>query len=321
MTPGRFLETRRATWDRLETLVTRAHKGGLRSLTEAELHELTRLYPTAAVDVARARMVQVDPSVQRRMNQLAIAAHGLLYRRASVRSLPAVWRFFRSDYPRLFRRLWPCMVLATAIFLAGLLGAYATTRLAPSNAYLFVPMGLDVSNPGQVTSEDISERFRQTPNPPMAAAIVRNNISVAFHVFALGITAGIGTCYVLLANAMMLGGFAAHFTNHGLSYPLWSFLAPHGVLEIFAILIAAAAGLWLGFSLVAPGGRTRSASLRLGARDAVQLVLGTIPMFAIAAFIEGFITPSYLPGAVKIVLGVAVAAAVLVYLLVAGRGN
>jgi uncharacterized membrane protein SpoIIM required for sporulation len=321
MTPGRFLETRRAVWDRLEALVSKARRGGLRSLTEAELHELTRLYPAAAVDVARARMVQADPGTQQRMNQLAIAAHGILYRRASTRSLPAVWWFFRRDYPRLFRRLWPCMILATAIFLVGLLGAYVATRLVPSHAYLFVPHGLDVSNPGEVTSADISERFRRMSNPPMAAAIVSNNISVAFNAFALGITAGIGTCYVLLMNAVMLGGFAAHFTNHGLSYPLWSFLAPHGVLEIFAILVSAAAGLRLGFSLALPGGRTRSASLRLGARDAVLLVLGTIPMFAVAAFIEGFITPSYWPGIVKIVLGVTVAAVVLVYLLVVGRDS
>jgi uncharacterized membrane protein SpoIIM required for sporulation len=321
MTPGRFLETRRATWDRLEALVSKAHHGGLRGLTEAELHELTRLYPAAAVDVARARMVQADPGLQRRMNQLAIAAHGLLYRRASTRSLPAVWRFFRWDYPRLFRRLWPCMTLATAIFLVGLLGAYAATRLVPSNAYLFVPNGLDVSNPGEVTSEDISERFRQISNPPMAALIVGNNVSVAFDAFALGITAGVGTCFVLLTNAMMLGGFAAHFTNYGLSYPFWSFLVPHGVLEIFAILVSAAAGLRLGFALAAPGRMTRSAALRLGARDAVLLVLGTIPMFSVAAFIEGFITPSYLPGAVKIVLGVTVAAVVIAYLLVVGRDS
>ncbi len=319
MTAGHFLETRRAVWDRLETLVSKARKGGLRALTEAELHELTRLYPTAAVDVARARMVQADPATQRRMNQLAIAAHGLLYRRPSTRKLAAVWRFFRWDYPRLFRRLWPYMTLATTIFLVGGLSAYTATRLVPSNAYLFVPHGLDVSDPSRVSSEDVSERFRRMPNPPMAAGIVANNITVAFKAFALGITAGVGTCFVLLMNAMMLGGFAAHFTNYGLSYPLWSFLVPHGALEIFAILIAAAAGLRLGFSLAAPGSRTRAASLRFGARDAVLLVLGTIPMFAIAASIEGFITPSHLPGAAKILLGVTVAMTVIAYLLIVGQ--
>ncbi len=319
MTPARFLETRRAVWDRLEALLSRAAKGGLKGLADAELHELTRLYPTVAVDVARARMYQVDPALQQRINQLAIAAHGLLYRRPSARSFPAVWRFFRRDYPRLFRRLWPCMALATTIFFIGMLGAYVATRLVPSNAYLFVPVGLDLTDETQVTSEDISERFRQIPSSPMAAGIMVNNISVAFYAFAFGIAAGLGTCYVLLVNAMMLGGFAAHFTNHGLSYPLWSFLAPHGVLEIFAILVSAAAGLRLGFALAVPGRLTRAASLRLGARDAVLLVLGTIPMFVLAGLIEGFVTPSHLPGTVKIALGVAAAAVTIAYLLLVGR--
>ena len=319
MTQGRFLETRQAVWHRLEALVSQARQRGLRSLTEAELHELTRLYPAAAVDVARARLVQADPSLQRRMNQLAIAAHGLLYRRQSTRSLPAIWRFFRWEYPRLFRRLWPCMTLATTVFLVGLLSAYVATRLVPANAYLFVPDGLDVSNATEVTSEDVSERYRQMSNAPMAAGIMTNNIRVAFYAFALGITAGVGTCYVLLMNAMMLGGFAGHFTNYGLSYPLWSFLTPHGALEIFAILVASAAGLRLGFSLAVPGARTRSASLRLGARDAMLLVLGTIPMFVIAGTIEGFVTPSHLPGAAKIVLGLTVAGVVIAYLLLVGR--
>jgi len=319
MTPARFLDTRREIWGRLDALVGKTGRKGLRQLTDGELHELTRLYPAVAVDVARARMYKVDDATQRRVNQLAIAAHGLLYRRASGRSLPAIWRFFHRDYPRLFRRQWPFLVLAMVIFAVGMLGAYVAVRLVPSNAYLFVPHGLDLSNAREVTSEDISERFRQMPNPPMAAGIMANNITVAFNAFAFGIAAGVGTCYVLLANAMMLGGFVGHFANHDLSYVLWSFIAPHGVLEIFAILVSAAAGLRLGLSLAAPGRMTRSASLRIGARDAVLLVLGTIPMFVVAGFIEGFITPSYAPGIVKIVLGVTAAGAVIAYLLLVGR--
>lgn len=321
MTPARFLETRYEAWRRLEELVSKAGQGRLRRLTDGELHELTRLYPTVAVDVARARMYGLDAATQQRVNRLAIAAHGLLYRRRTVKKLPAIWHFFRRDYPRLFRRLWPYMTLATSIFIVGVLASYAATRLVPSNAYLFVPQGLDVSNDREVTSEDVSERFRQMPNSPMAAKIVTNNVNVAFYAFAAGITAGILTCYILLTNALMLGAFFGHFANHGLSYPLWSFLAPHGVLEIFAILVAGAAGLRLGLSLAVPGRLKRSASLRLGAREAVLLVLGTVPMFIVAGFIEGFVTPLYIPGIAKIFLGVTVAAAVIVYLLTCGRDD
>ncbi|MHC4718271.1 MAG: stage II sporulation protein M [Planctomycetota bacterium] len=318
MTAARFLETRRPAWDRLEELTSKVGRRGPGVLSDEELHELTRLYPSVAVDVAKARMYGMDPGTQRRINQLAIAAHGLLYRRRHAKPLRTVWRFFRSDYPRLFRRLWVCMVLATAIFAASTVGAYVTVRAKPSTAYLFVPRGLDVSGADDVTAEDVSERYRRLPKPPMASAITFNNISVAFSAFALGITAGLGTCYVLLINSMMLGGFFGHFANHGLSYVCYSFLVPHGALEIFAILVSAAAGLRLGLSLAVPGRLTRKASLKAGAREAVMLLLGTIPMFAIAGVLESFVTPSYLPGALKIVIGVLVWGTVLGYLLLAG---
>ncbi len=320
MTPARFLETRRDAWNRLETLIAKAGSRGVARLTDHELHELTRLYPAVAVDVARARMYEIDPKTQRRINQLAIAAHGLLYRRRSVRPTRAIWRFFRHDYPQLFRRLWVYMVLATAIFTVSTLGAYVSVRIRPSTAHLFVPGGLDVVDESEVTAEDVSERYRRMPKPPMASAITTNNISVAFAAFALGITAGVGTCYVILMNSMMLGGFFGHFANHNLSYECYSFLIPHGVLEIFAILVSAAAGLRLGLSLAIPGQVTRKNSLRAGAKEAVLLVMGTIPMFIIAGAIEAFVTPTYvIPGWAKIIIGLTVWAAVMAYLLLVGR--
>jgi uncharacterized membrane protein SpoIIM required for sporulation len=320
MTPAHFLQTRKPAWDELESLVRRARAGGLRSLKDNDLHKLTRLYPAVAVDVARARMYKIDSVTQNRINQLAIAAHGLLYRRKSTRYLMPVLAFFTTTYPRLFRRLWRYVALAAAMFFIGAFGAYVSTRLRPANAYIFVPAGLEMPNdePG-VSSSDISERFRQIARPPMAAGIMANNISVAFNCFALGISAGVGTCYLLFFNAMVLGSFFAHFDNHGLSYELWAFISPHGILEIFAILVAAAAGLHMGLSIAIPGRLKRSASLRTGAAEAVLLVLGTIPMFIIAGLIEGFITPSYIPGSVKIGLGLAVWMLVFAYLMLAGR--
>jgi uncharacterized membrane protein SpoIIM required for sporulation len=320
MTPTRFLKTRTSAWDRLEALIKKASPRGVRALTDSELRELTLLYPAVAVDVARARMYKVDPNTQNRINQLAISAHGLLYRRKSVKSIQAILTFFCDTYPRLFRRLWPYMALSITVFAVGFFGAYISTVLTPSKAYLFVPGQLDLTdNESGLSSKDISERFRLIPKPPMAAGIMANNISVAFNAFALGITAGIGTCYIIIYNAMMLGGFAAHFSNHNLAYDFWSFIIPHGILEIFAILVSAAAGLKLGLSFAIPGRLKRSASLRIGAHDSVLLVIGTVPMFVVAGLIESLITPSYIPGFVKIALGVTLASLTIGYLILAGR--
>jgi uncharacterized membrane protein SpoIIM required for sporulation len=321
MTAARFLETRRPAWDRLEHLLRRAGRRGARALEDRQVRELARLYPGVAVDVARARMYGLDPLTVRRVNQLAVAAHGLLYRRPRGRPLRAVGRFFAAEYPRLLRRLWPFVALAATLFLAGALGAYVTARLRPATAYLFVEHGLDFSgDEDQVTPEDVSERYRQAPGSPMSAFIVANNIRVALVSFALGVTAGLGTCYVLFVNAMMLGAFIAHFENHNLGYVCWSFLAPHGVLEVLALIISGGAGLRLGLALAVPGRLSRGASLRVGAREAALLFLGTMPMFGAAALVEGFVTPSPLPGFIKVAFGVLLGATALAYLLVAGRG-
>ena len=321
MTPARFLETRRPAWDRLAALVAKTRGRGVRALDDDEMHELARLYPAVAVDVARARMLKLDRRTQQRVNSVAIGAHGLLYRRRKTRVWRAVGRFFVRDYPALFRRLWPYTTLAAVLFVVAGLATYLTVRVRPSTAYLFIPSAVDLvdAKPG-LSAEDMSERFRRMPTPPMAAGIITNNISVALHAFALGITAGLGTCFVILFNAIMLGSLAAHFANHSLSFAFWSFITPHGVLEILAILIGAGAGLRLGLSLALPGRVTRRASLRAGARDAVLLVLGTIPMFIVAGLIEGFVTPTHLPGADKIVLGLLAGGLAMAYLLLVGHG-
>lgn len=322
MTPARFLETRTPAWDRLEALVAKTGRRGVSRLGDAELHELTRLYPAVAVDVARARMYKIDRRTLERVNRLAIAAHGLLYRRPHARPWRAIGRFLCRDYPALFRRHWPYMILATTLFLVAASAAYVTVRVRPPTAHLFVPGSVDLvdDRPG-LSAEDISERFRSMPKPPMAAGIMTNNISVALHAFAFGITAGVGTCYVILVNAVMLGAFAAHFDNHQLGFAFWSFITAHGVLEIMAILVSAAAGLRLGLSLALPGRLTRGASLRAGARDAVLLVLGTIPMFIVAGAIEGFVTPTFLPGGLKIAIGWLVWALAMAYLLLVGHAD
>jgi uncharacterized membrane protein SpoIIM required for sporulation len=321
MTGLRFVQTRADLWARLEALLARARTRGLRGLDKDEVHELTRLYPMIVVDVARARTYQLDPATQRRVNQLAIGAHGLIYRPAAKHRLASLARFFARDYPLMWRRAWGYWAFATVLFAIAFLGALTLTQLDPAQARLFVSERLDLADPSPgVSAEDISERFRKMPSPPMAGMIIANNLTVAFSAFALGVTAGIGTCLVVIMNGLMLGGFVGFFVNYGLGYPLLAFLSAHGMLEIFAILVVSGAGLRMGLALAMPGGLRRSAALRIGARDALSLLAGTVPMFLLAGLIEGFVTPSYLPGGAKIAIGITALSAVVGWLLLAGRG-
>ncbi|HSB77051.1 MAG TPA: stage II sporulation protein M, partial [Terriglobales bacterium] len=144
--------------------------------------------------------------------------------------------------------------------------------------------------------------------------ILTNNISVAMATFAMGILAGLGTVYMLFFNGLLIGVIGTACWQAGMSRQLWSFVAPHGVLELPAIFIAGGAGLLLARGLLFPGTLPRRDSLVEAGGRAVRLVLGVIPMLVVAGFIEGYLSPSNFPAPLKFALGAALALALVMYL-------
>ena len=142
---------------------------------------------------------------------------------------------------------------------------------------------------------------------------------MAFLAFAGGVLLGLGTVYVLVSNGLALGSVlgAAHF--YGVAPLLWSFVSPHGYLELTCIVIAGAAGLMLGDAMLRPGLLLRREALARAARRAVELVLGAAPVLIVAGLIEGFVSPSDLPVAAKLVIGPLTGAVLYALLLSVGR--
>jgi uncharacterized membrane protein SpoIIM required for sporulation len=97
---------------------------------------------------------------------------------------------------------------------------------------------------------------------------------------------------MLAYNGALLGASAGHFGNSGLSGYFWNFVSVHGVLEIFAICLAGAAGFMLGRAVLAPGRRARADALALAGRRAMRLVVMVILLLIPAALIEGLISAS-----------------------------
>jgi uncharacterized membrane protein SpoIIM required for sporulation len=141
-----------------------------------------------------------------------------------------------------------------------------------------------------------------------------NNLSVAFTTFALGITAGLGTIWMVIVNGLLIGVIGAATWKAGMALQLWSFVAPHGVLELPAIFIASGAGLEIARGMLFPGLLPRKVSLAQAGGRAARLLLGTIPMLVVAGVIEGFFSPSGAPIAMKFTLAAVLFAALLVYL-------
>jgi len=149
--------------------------------------------------------------------------------------------------------------------------------------------------------------------------ILLNNVQVAFLAFALGITFCVGTVFVLVQNALMLGVLAGAFQAVGNAGPFWALILPHGLLELTAICIAAGAGLRMGWALVDPGDRLRARALRDDAAEAIVVVVGVIPALLVAALMEGFVTGSAMPDVLEIVLGAALAAGYVAFLVSRSR--
>jgi uncharacterized membrane protein SpoIIM required for sporulation len=142
-----------------------------------------------------------------------------------------------------------------------------------------------------------------TVAPMASSAIMTNNLTVSFVTFASGIAFGIGTFFYLYLNGMMLGVISAACHQYGMSLALWSFVAPHGSLELPAILIAGGAGFRLGYSMLFPGSLRWRDSVAQGGIEATRLVSGVIPMLMIAGTLEGFFSPSHAAPAIKFAVG------------------
>ncbi len=151
---------------------------------------------------------------------------------------------------------------------------------------------------------------------------IMNNIGIAFQTFASGLLLSLGSLFFLLFNGLMIGAVAGHLTRIGYSETFWSFVVGHGAFELTAIALAGAAGLKLGWALLAPGRLRRGQALRQAASQAIQLVAGVILFLLLAAFIEAFwSSKADLPDLVRFPLAAALWIATFWWLAMGGRGR
>jgi uncharacterized membrane protein SpoIIM required for sporulation/uncharacterized RDD family membrane protein YckC len=317
----RFVRAKEPRWRALADRLLRTRRRGLAALGPEELSEFAGLYREAAADLARARTYGVDRAVVLPLERLVAAGHSLLYRRRGRFGADAL-RFLRREFPRLVRRQWIAVgVAACVLFVPALIG-YVRVRGEPEAAH-------DLLHPQLIArAEEAPARiaegrgYAEIPSPFMpvfAGGIIANNVQVTFLAFALGITAGAGTLLLLLFNGLHIGATLGLFDGLGVGMYLWSFVLPHGIVELTAAAIAGGAGLLLGSAWVLPGERTRREALIERGRAALRLLIGTCALLILAGLVEGFVSPSDLAPQVKLGFGLTLGALLFAYLARAGR--
>ena len=304
-----YIQAHRPEWSRLE----QATSGGSRALGARpgdDIAETVRLYLRASSHLAEVQTRYHDPQLERYLNGLVARAHGAIYG-GTASSGRSFLRFFVTRYRAVFRRTLPFIVVIAALMALVLLATdlwVASSREA--QAGLLPPAARQAMRDagGAGPTDEIG-------SAALSATIFQNNVQVAFLAFALGITFGIGTIWVITQNAVFIGLLAGGFQAAGNAWTFWALVLPHGFLELTAICIAGGAGLRMGWAMIDPGDRPRVTALGEEARDAVLLILGVIPAFAVAAVIEGFVTGRTGTPVVEVLIGAMVAVAYLAFLL------
>lgn len=260
-----------------------------------------------------------------RLQQLAMRGHQQFYRHRSPLG-GQLLGFILAGFPRLVRAEWRFVAAGCLVFFGSLL-------LMGVLVYHFPDLVYGVMSPEQVADmEKMYDpdarrigRFSERDSGDdwmMFGYYIMNNIGIAFQTFASGLLFGLGSLFFLLFNGLMIGAVAGHLTQIGYGATFWSFVVGHGAFELTAIALAGAAGLKLGWALLAPGRLPRGEALRVAAGSSVRLVGGVIVFLLLAAFIEAYWSSMSLASpTVKYAVGGVLWLLVLAYLLLAGRGT
>ena len=289
-----FVARRRESWTELEQILEPGRE--LHRLLPVEIARAASLYRSVSADLMRAR-AEFGPDVVRYLDGLAARSHNLLYGTRAYR-LSGLWELLARDFPRTLRKRWRFFVLATGLFyvpfLFGLFGTLASAEFAQT----IMPADMLANMESMYEQGFDGGRDVQTDSQ-MAGFYVLNNIGIAFRCFATGILFGIGSLFFSIYNGLIIGvGFGWVIrVGHGVN--IGTFVCGHGPFELTAIVISAAAGLQMGWALVATEGRTRLGSLRAQARELGHLIVGAAVMLLIAAVLEGYWSPSGLAPPIK----------------------
>jgi uncharacterized membrane protein SpoIIM required for sporulation len=309
-------------WKAFAAQLTQLEQGKAKSTDFAEFpHQYRQLCQHLSLAQERGySSYLVDP-----LQQLALRGHQQLYRHRSQLGV-SMLNFVLADFPRLVREQWRFVLVASLLFFASLIGVALLVYLFPDLIYSIVSpqqvaemQGMydpDASRLGRAAERASSEDWM------MFGYYVMHNIGIAFQTFAAGLLFGLGSVFFLFFNGLMIGAIAGHLTQIGYGQTFWSFVIGHGAFELSAIALAGAAGLQLGWALIAPGQLTRSESLRLAARKSVQMICGVMLFLLIAAFIEAYwsSTTTVAPW-IKYLVGAALWLLMAAYLLLAGRSR
>jgi uncharacterized membrane protein SpoIIM required for sporulation len=315
---AKFLQRRRPDWMRLEEILRHVEGSGLASLNDEQAVEFGQLYRRAASDLNQAQTFVSGEATERYLNDLVARAYLAIYGKSRFRPTELL-RFLFWGYPAVFRRYLPHFALAAALFAAGTAFGYLASKYDKdtARAYLLPPQSIQPEEKGA----DDSMEYNTDRVAAFSAFLFTHNVGVTLLAFALGITFGLGTAWMMFYNGVTTGALAAVFVEAGQLTAFATGILPHGVLEIPAMLLGGAAGFVLaqGFLRVRPWPRREE--MGQTGKQAVLLLFGCVPLLSAAACLEAGVARApdwFLDKGVKLAVAGVIGLLFLMYIFLLG---
>lgn len=280
----RFVNTSRERWKMLEDMLAATGK--------KDPDRLSELYIQLTDDLSYARTYYPDSKTTQYLNGLSAHLHREIYRNKKEDSNRFVY-FWTTELPLTIRKYHHIMGLSFIVFFISLTIGWISAE--NDSGFVRLILGDNYIN---MTEENIlngqpMDVYGKMREGAMFLYITLNNIYVSFLFFVLGITFGIGTLWRLFSTGIMVGAFLNFFYQKNLLTDAMLAIWMHGTIEISVAVIAGMAGLVLASGIIFPNTYSRMESIKRSAMDGLKIVMGLIPCFIIAGFIESFLTRHY----------------------------
>jgi uncharacterized membrane protein SpoIIM required for sporulation len=292
-----FIKNNATKWNKFEKLENSG---------TATPQELSDLYIELTDDLSFSRTHYANRSVRVYLNTLAQRAFNKVQKRR-LNTLNQFATFIKTGLPLESYAARYSFLWSFIIFMLALLVGVVSQHIDPDFLGVVVGDGYLEKTKEFIAEGDPMKVYKSGNGLLMSSSIALNNIRVSFLLFILGLTFGVGTSLLLILNGIMLGSFQYFFVQQGVGEVSFLAIWIHGALEISAIVVAGGAGLLLGKGVAFPGTLTRAQSAQIAAKKGVKIMVGLLPVFLVAAFLEGYVTrlENQLPNAVQwfIILG------------------
>ncbi len=281
MNEVQFLQKNMKKWEAFESLLDHAHR--------TNPDEVSDLYIDLTDDLAFSRTYFPNAKATQYLNQLGQKAHRIIYQNQPINQ-NRIKTFWVSEFPVLiYTSRKEIFVSFLILFISALTGIISTkydigfTRAILGDGYV----NMSLSN---IQKGDPLAVYKIMNQLDMFLGVTLNNIKVSFLAFAMGLLTPIGSGFIIMQNGVMLGTFHSFLAEHGFLFDALATVWVHGTYEMFAITVAGGAGIVIGNSILFPKSYTRVESFKRGALRGSKMVIGLIPVFIVAGFLEGFVT-------------------------------